>query len=538
MSVFSDTILEHKYFYKELGETSWNDVARRVAWEVVGKMYPSAFVPVYEMIRDKKFMPGGRYLYAAGRPYHQVNNCFLFDVEDSRGGWADLSQRVVNGLMTGGGIGVVYSKLRANGAKIKGMGGTSTGPLALMQMINENGRHIMQGGSRRSALWAGLHWNHPDVFDFSELKNWTQEVRDMKAADYNFPATMDGTNISIILDDAFFAAFDNPNDSMHAHARSVYWKVIKRMCKTGEPGFSIDTGINSGENLRNACTEVSSRDNNDVCNLGSINLARIENLDEFTRIVELSTLFLLCGTLYSKVPFQGIAETRDKNRRLGLGLMGMHEWLLLRGKRYGADTELATWLQVYAQSTGIAARYAKELSVSAPVKTRAIAPTGTISIIAETGSGIEPIFCKSFKRRYLKGNVWHYQYVIDATAQRIIDKGVNPDTIEDAYDLAQDVERRIAFQAFVQKYVDHSISSTINLPEWGGDVNNEHNLKYFGETLYKYLPSLRGMTAYPDGARGGQPLTAVSYYEARSNVGTEFTEYGNDNACIGGVCGV
>lgn len=538
MSTFSETILEHKYLYKEMGETKWDDVARRVAWEVVGKTYPSAFVPVYEMIRDKKFMPGGRYLYAAGRPYHQVNNCFLFDVEDSRYGWADLSRRVVSGLMTGGGIGVVYSKLRENGAKIKGMGGTSTGPLALMQMINENGRHIMQGGSRRSALWAGLHWNHPDVFDFIELKNWTQEVRDLKAKDYNFPAPMDGTNISVILDDAFFSAYNSPDNPMHSHARSVYWKVIKRMCKTGEPGFSVDTGVNSGEHLRNACTEVTSSDDNDVCNLASINLARVETLEEFKRIVELGTLFLLCGTLYSKVPFDEIAVTRSKNRRLGLGLMGMHEWLLLRGKRYGADSELAEWLSEYAKSTEIAARFADELSISRPVKTRAIAPTGTISIIAETCSGIEPIFCTAFKRRYLKGNVWHYQYVIDATAQRIIDRGVNPDFIEDAYDLAQDVERRISFQSFVQQYVDHGISSTINLPEWGGEINNENNLKYFGETLYKYLPTLRGVTVYPDGARSGQPLVPVNYWEAKNNVGTEFTEYGNDNSCIGGVCGI
>lgn len=254
MSTFSDTILDHKYFYKEIGETSWEDVARRVAWEIVGKSYPRMFLPVFEAIRDRKFMPGGRYLYASGRPYPQVNNCFLFDVEDSRQGWADLTSRVTNGLMTGGGIGTVYSKLRPNGAKIKGMGGTSTGPLALMQMINECGRHIMQGGSRRSALWAGLHWNHGDIFDFIELKNWTQEVRDLKAKDFNFPATMDGTNISVILDDDFFSAYNNPLHTMHAHARSVYWKVIKRMVKTGEPGFSIDVGKNAGEHLRNALT--------------------------------------------------------------------------------------------------------------------------------------------------------------------------------------------------------------------------------------------------------------------------------------------
>lgn len=162
----------------------------------------------------------------------------------------------------------------------------------------------------------------------------------------------------------------------------------------------------------------------------------------------------------------------------------------------------------------------------------------TISIIAESTSGIEPVFCTAFKRRYLKGNNWYYQYVIDATAQRIIDRGVNPDNIEDAYTLAQDVERRINFQHFVQQYVDHSISSTINMSAWGSSTNNDDTLTYFGETLYKYLPGLRGITVYPDGARGGQPLEAVNFYEAKHLVGTEYTEYGNDNSCAGGICGL
>lgn len=538
MSVFSNTILEHKYFNKELGETSWDDVARRVSREVVGPYMPNMVEPIYEIIRDKKLMPGGRYLYAAGRKFHQVNNCFLLRAEDSRQGWASIMDRITNGLMTGGGIGVVYSDLRPSGAHISGMGGTSTGPLALMQMVNEAGRYIMQGGSRRSALWAGLHWNHADIDDFISLKDWTEEVRELKAKDYNFPARMDGTNISVILDTEFFEAYRNPAHIKHNLAQSVYWRVVKRMLKTGEPGFSIDAYQNEGENLRNACTEVTSADDNDVCNLASINLSAVETLEEMRHVINLATLFLLCGTLYSKVPYPAIADTRAKNRRLGLGLMGMHEWLLVRGKRYGPDAELATWLEEYAKSTEIAHVWADKLSISRPVKTRAIAPTGTISIVAGTSSGIEPIFCTAFKRRYLKGTAWYYQYVIDATAQRIIDRGVNPGDIEDAYELAKDVSRRIEFQAFVQKYVDHSISSTINLPAWGTQYNNENTVRPFGETLMRYLPELRGITAYPDSARGGQPLTAVSYDEAKANTGVEWAEYGNENSCKDGVCGI
>lgn len=155
-------------------------------------------------------------------------------------------------LMTGAGIGVVYSDIRAEGKPIRKTGGFATGPIALMQMVNEAGRGIMQGGSRRSAIWAGLHWNHPDIFKFIELKNWIPEVRDLKSRDFNFPATMDGTNISVILDDDFFKAYHSDKHKNHSLANAVYWATVKQMLKTAEPGFSIDTGVNSGENLRNA----------------------------------------------------------------------------------------------------------------------------------------------------------------------------------------------------------------------------------------------------------------------------------------------
>ena len=538
MSTFSNTILEHKYLNRDLEEKTWDDIAQRVSTEVVRPYMKGYADDIYDIIRQKKFLPGGRYLYAAGRKYNQVNNCFLFDVEDTKESWADLNRRVTHGLCTGAGIGTVYSKIRPYGAPIKGMGGKATGPIALMQMSNEIGRHVMQGGSRRSALWAGLHWNHGDIDTFIGLKNWSEEVKAMKAKDFNFPASMDGTNISVILDDEFFSAYYDSNHPQHELARSVYWRVVRQMCETGEPGFSIDIGENAGEHLRNACTEVTSRDNNDVCNLGSINLAKISSAVEFYQVLDLATAFLMCGTQYSALPFQELKDTREKNRRLGIGLMGIHEWLLMRGYRYEPNEELEKWLQIYSTSTKISHVYADRMGVSRPVKTRAIAPTGTISIIAETTSGIEPVFCTAFKRRYLKGNTWYSQYVVDATAQRLIDDGVNPREIEDAYTLAGVIDRRIRFQSFVQQYVDHGISSTLNLPEWGSSLNNEDTLEDFGETLMKQLPNLRGITAYPDGARGGQPLTAVDYYEAIEKGNVEYEEYGNEHACVSGVCGI
>lgn len=543
MSAFARDIMQQKYAHEtEDGKETWEEIAHRVATNVMKAVdAPKAMVKeVEKMIADRKFMPGGRYLYASGNPFHQTQNCLLLRAEDSREGWADVMYKSTMALMTGAGIGIVYSDLRPFGAKIRKTGGTATGPLALMQMVNEAGRGIMQGGNRRSAIWAGLHWNHKDVMEFIALKNWTPEVRALKEKDFNFPATMDGTNISVILDDEFFEAYDDEKHERHQLARNVYWATVRQMLKTGEPGFSVDCGPNKGENLRNACTEITSRDDSDICNLGSVNMARIDSLEEMERVTELATAFLLAGTVYSDVPYAKVDAIRTKNRRLGLGLMGLHEWLLKKGRKYGPDEELETYLKVYAKSGDHAKKYAKEWGLSVPVKTRAIAPTGTIGIVAETTTGIEPIFCAAYKRRYVKdAKTIQYQYVIDPGAKKFIEGGMDPDSIEDAYTLAEDVERRIIFQAWVQKYVDHGISSTINLPAWGSELNNDSKVRSFGNMLIKHLPGVRGMTCYPDGARGGQPLTRVKYTTAIGHEGDVFVEQADVcDLTKSGSCGV
>jgi len=532
MSPFANTIYKQKY--AEEGE-EWRDTAARVVNNVMRPYFPEYADEMIEAIAQRKFMPGGRYLYASGKQFHQTQNCLLLSVEDDRVSISNLLQRVASGLMTGAGIGIVWSKLREDGAPVKGMGGKSTGPIAFMQMVNEIGRHIMQGGARRSAIWAGLHWNHPDVFTFIRIKDWSDDIKAAKEKDYNAHAPMDGTNVSVILDDAFFVAYENESDSMHDWAQRVYWEVVERMLTTAEPGFSIDVGENAGEHLRNACTEVTSRDDNDICNLGSINMARVSTKKEFARLVEVGTAFLLAGTEYSLVPYEEVAQTRKKNRRLGLGLMGIHEWLLRRGYTYDPNEELADWLDEYAKSTSISHRLADRMGWSRPVKTRALAPTGTIGIIGETTTSGEPLFAVALKRRYLKGQKWHFQYVMDATAQRLIDSGIDPALMETAYDLADTPERRVKFQAWLQKWVDHGVSSTINLPSVD---KQKFTHQEFGTMLYKYLPQLRGITAYPDGARGGQPLNVVSYDEAKDWVGYEYEEFGNSQACLSGACGV
>jgi ribonucleoside-diphosphate reductase alpha chain len=497
-------------------------------------------------IVDMKFIPGGRYLYYAGRPVRFFNNCYLLRAEeDSREDWASLSWKSESCLLTGGGIGVDYSRYRAGGQLIKRTGGLSSGPIPKMLMVNEIGRRVMQGGSRRSAIYASLGCHHPDVGEFLGIKNWhltripgtNSTLADVKERDFNWPAPLDMTNISVNYDTKWLMDYLTTGD-----VGSVFSENVAQALRTGEPGFSFNFFDKEDETLRNACTEVTSADDSDVCNLGSVNISRITDIAEFASVVQLATSFLICGTLRADLPYAKIGEVREKNRRLGLGLMGLHEWLIQRGFKYEVVPELHQWLSVYrGVSTATSRSEAERLSISTPVANRSIAPTGTIGLIAGTTTGIEPVYAVAYKRRYLTdGTKWKYQYAVDHTAHTLIQEyDINPDKIETSRDLATDYERRIRFQADVQDYVDMAISSTINLPAWSNADGGDGKVKSFATTLAKYAPRLRGFTCYPDGSRGGQPLTPVPYREAVDKLGKEFDEHMEFNdPCEGGVCGV
>ena len=548
-SKFSEDIFKHKYAHE--GCMTWYDLAKTLVDDVCGDLLTKDEVgTLTEMVRELKFIPGGRYLYYAGRPNKFFNNCYLLKAEeDSREDWANLSWKSESCLMTGGGIGVDYSIYRPEGSGLSKTGGLSSGPIPKMQMINEIGRRVMQGGSRRSAVYASLNWQHRDIGAFLASKNWYDmdvgqtgfSIGQVKEQDFNFAAPLDMTNISVNYDTEWLLKYWKTGE-----VGDVFRTNVRQALKTAEPGFSFNFFDKENETLRNACTEVTSADDSDVCNLGSINMGRISGLKEFSEVVELATKFLICGTMKAKLPYDKVYQTREKNRRLGLGLMGMHEWLIKKGQKYEVSDELHQWLSVYkGVSDKVSRETADQFSITRPVANRAIAPTGSIGILAGTSTGVEPIFAVAYKRRYLKGgNKWHYQYVVDSAAQEIIDLyGVKPDGIESALDLASDYKRRMKFQADVQDYVDMSISSTINLPEWGSKLNNEDTVEDFANTLASYAHRLRGFTVYPDGCRGGQPLSSVSYSEAVDKLGEEFEEgLETHDICDitghGGSCGV
>lgn len=579
---FAHSMFKNRYALSP--DESWIGLSKRVVGFPMGALFSTpgarsrsvsvseiqdATDRIYKLHNARQFVAGGRYLYAAGRDLHQVNNCVLLNCPDTREGWATTSYQAEMALMTGAGIGGYYGDVRPGGMLIARTGGVASGPLPKMQQVNETGRHTMQGGNRRSAIWAGLPWFHDDVFDFIVAKDWPDEVRALKAKDWTFPAPLDMTNISVCLDDAFFAfrkgdvttglcflreqappwmlkaplvLKDEYRDrDWVAWAEKVYNLAVTHMLKHGEPGFSVDRGEKWAEKLRNACTEITSADDSDVCNLGSLVISRYETPQRFERAVRDATLFLTAGSIYSDVPYAKVAEVREQNRRLGLGLIGVHSFLIANGAKYGSDEGfelLEPYMEAYGRALEFAHDWQDKLGISRSEGATAIAPNGTIGIIAEETPSADPMFSaaelREVKDAHHSGRDTYRQHVvIDPVAQRMVNRGVDPSMIEDAYSLSLQPERRIRQQAWLQQYVDHAISSTVNLH---AVIEDEAGVADFGRTLEKYLPDLRGITVYPDGARAGQPRTSVplEWALAQKNAILET----DDATCSGGVCGV
>lgn len=518
---FHKNIESARYFLP--GERAWGDVVERNLKVFSAVQAPRDLQEDFRHLMQRKiFVPGGRILRNAGLPYHQVANCFLFNVEDSREGWGELAQKATVALMTGGGVGVDYGNIRPRGSLLNSTFGVASGPIPLIRTINEIGRGVQCGGFRRSALYASLPWYHPDIFEFIHMKDWPQWLKDQKSRDMDVAAPGDMTNISVRLDAEFFEAYGNPLHKQHALARGVYAEAIESMVRTGEPGFQVDF---DNQILRNACTEIISASDSDSCVLGAINLPRCDSYSTFRWATEVGTAFLLAVTEYNQSPTQKCHEVQQRNRRLGLELMGVGEWFIQRNLPYG-HTDIDKYLWHYRDVSDWAARsWAERWNLPVPVAVRAIGPTGTISIVGETTSGIEPLFAQAYERRYLTPDGFTTDIVVDPVALRYRDRDY---ALQDcAYSIPW--QRRIEFQSRVQTYVDNAISSTVNLPDMEQDAD------VFGDLVMQYLPGLRGLTAFPNGSRGLQPLTPLTLEEALTkHIVIETTDAG----CPEGVCSI
>ncbi len=255
--------ISRNVFYSKYALTqadTWPERCRTIVDDVCGSMSgrrrktlsDSERKYLVELMTDMKFIPGGRYIYYAGRRAHYFNNCFLLKAEeDTREEWAALAQRATSCLMVGGGIGVDYSVIRPSGRTIYKTGGVASGPISLMEMLNEIGRNVMQGGSRRSAIYASLNWKHGDAWDFIGSKDWDNmevsgtgfSIGDLKRGDFNYHAPLDMTNISLNYDNKFLEEEELPDIFLHN---------VRGALMHGEPGFSFNFNDKEEETLRNA----------------------------------------------------------------------------------------------------------------------------------------------------------------------------------------------------------------------------------------------------------------------------------------------
>jgi len=396
----AENVFRHKYAISP--SETWDNCAERIVEDVLGTRWGTVhplidkdgYKRMVKYITEMKFLPGGRYIYYAGRPLKSFNNCFCLKAqEDTREEWARLCYKSMLFLTYGGGIGIDYSVFRPHGKVLKRTGGLSSGVVPLMKAINEIGRNVQQGGSRRSAIYGSLDAIHEDAPELIQAKNWDTEIvpghtiADAKAHNFDFNAPLDMTNVSLNYN--YKEWLDLP----------IFKENLKQAMKSGEPGFSFNFN-EPYQTLRNACSEFVSEDDSDVCNLGSVNIANVESIDELKDVMYLASWFLAAGTVRGVVPDEDVEAVREKNRKIGFGIMGVHEFLLKKGSKYEVTPELKKYLEVYKEYSEKGANdFCDRFYLNRPESYRAIAPTGTIGLITGTTTGIEPLFAVAYKRR-------------------------------------------------------------------------------------------------------------------------------------------
>ncbi|WP_424969771.1 adenosylcobalamin-dependent ribonucleoside-diphosphate reductase [Dinoroseobacter sp. S76] len=518
----SETIWDMKYRFKEADgtpidvtvEDSWRRIARSLA-EVEAE--PEAWEPkFYAALEDFKFLPAGRITAGAGTERSvTLFNCFVMGtVPDDMGGIFEGLKEAALTMQQGGGIGYDFSTIRPKGAVVKGVAADASGPLSFMDVWDAMCRTIMSAGSRRGAMMATMRCDHPDVEDFIAAKS--------------DPARLRMFNVSVLVTDPFMEAVkaDGSWDLVFdgkvyktVQARDLWNRIMQATYDYAEPGVIFIDRINAANNL-NYCETIAATNPcgeqplppYGACLLGSINLARLVS-EPFAEAAELNEAELdaLVATAVrmmdnvvdaSRFPLEAQAAEARAKRRIGLGVTGLADALLMLGLRYGSEEaarQTERWLHSIARAAYRASvQLAKEKGafplfdaeaylqsgtmqamdddVRAEIAEHgirnalltSIAPTGTISLYAgNVSSGIEPVFAYSYTRKVLqKDGSRTEEEVVDYAVQMWRDlKGDAPlpDYFVNAQTLAP--QDHVRMQAAAQKWVDSSISKTINCPE-------------------------------------------------------------------------
>ena len=550
VSAISQQIWDMKYRFKdERGQPVDRDIPdtwRRIATALAEAEAPEERARWAEAFHGAlegfKFIPAGRIVAGAGTSRHvTLFNCFVMGTipDDMAGIFSHLREAALT-MQQGGGIGYDFSTLRPKGAPVKGVGADASGPLSFMDVWDAMCRTIMSAGHRRGAMMATLACDHPDIEAFIDAKRQPGRLRMF--------------NLSVLVTDAFMDAVreDAPwqlrfGDTVHRtlRARELWDRIMRSTYAYAEPGVIFIDRINRRNRLHycediratNPCGEQPLPPYG-ACLLGSINLAALvkapftpeAELDEaeLDRILPLAVRMMDNVTDVSRFPLEAQRDEAKAKRRIGLGITGLADALIMCGVRYGTDAAVALterWMArirdgAYMASVELARekgpfplfdreRYLSgEIASELPAAIReaiaahgirnalltSIAPTGTISLMADNvSSGLEPVFSFSYLRNVLMPDGTRKTEEVSDHAYRLHRRmfGENaelPDSFVDAQRLTP--AEHVVMQAAVQKYIDASISKTINVPE---DISFE---AFKGVYQQAYDLGCKGCTTY------------------------------------------
>ena len=547
-------------FLEQTVQDTWHRIAKALSEvETEPKKWETIF---YNALTDFKFLPAGRITAGSGTKRNvTLFNCFVMGViPDSMSGIFDMLKEAALTMQQGGGIGYDFSTIRPKGSLVKGIAADASGPVSFMDVWDSMCRTIMSAGSRRGAMMATMRCDHPDIEEFIAAKSDSQKLRMF--------------NLSVLVTDAFMDAVKKGEDWKLIYNNKVYsvikaadlWDQIMRATYNfAEPGVIFIDRINATNNLSYCETITATNPCGEqplppygACLLGSINLAKlVEQPFDKNAYLDVSQLEDLVFTAVrmmdnvievSQFPLEAQKLEAKNKRRIGLGVTGLADALLMVGLRYGSDEAVKKtekWmktiaLSAYKASINLAEEKGafplfdpekfivsgKMIQMDEDVKQAvhkfgirnalltSIAPTGTISLYAgNVSSGIEPVFAYSYKRKVLQNDGSHVEEeVVDYAVQLWRDKfGDAP--LPDFFVSAQNLTPadHVKMQAAAQKWVDSSISKTINCPE---DISFDDFKEVY---IQAYDTGCKGCTTYRPNEVTGSVLSAASEEKSASD---------------------